>query len=71
MKKRFKIGHAEPLPTGRILRFARWHADAVSAANKCGHIRASRQTNLGASPSASLTASFDANRVASLMLRRK
>ena len=71
MKKRFKIGHAEPLPTGRILRFARCHANAVSAANKCGHIRALHQTNVAASPTASLTASLDANRVASLMLRRK
>ena len=71
MKKRFKIGHAEPLPTGRILRFARCHANAASASNKRWHIRALYQTNLGVSPSASLTASFDANRVASLMLRRK
>jgi len=60
---------ALPLRYRRILRFARCHANALSAATKRAHIRASHHTNPVASASASFTASLAANPAASLVLR--
>jgi len=70
MRMNFFTKQALPLPTGRILRFARCHANALSATSEPAHIRASPHANLVASSSASPTASLAANPVASLMLRR-
>jgi hypothetical protein len=68
MKNSFFTEQALPLPTGRISRFARRHAYAVSPTSKGAHIRASHYANSVASASASFPASPAANHAASLML---
>jgi hypothetical protein len=69
MRKNDFTKQALPLPSGRILRFAHRHAYALSAILKDAHSRASHYAKPAASPTASFTASPDANAGASLMLR--